>query len=370
MAYDLLERIADGLGIPRGHMGLAYADAEGNLATYPEEDGTSTNPEEDDEMITRRALGSASVALLGDAVLDGPIMQLGESLLGELGGLRLLSGSADSLGTLSKNDVAWIRAMTDRLWNLDHQHGGGSVFAAARAMAEQVVGALRASSPNRDLLQAASGLCRVAAWSAFDAGHRRDFWHCQATALDLARKAGDTALVITTVQSAGRAHILTGRHRDAAKLFELTTVRRAPDAVGWGLLGSAFAPISPESARGTLVHLRDAPGADTPDATAMIGHVSVDIGDYQTAVAAFTMVLPQRSGRLAVQERAPLSIAHLQAGEVALGIQHAETALELSESLRSTQGADVMRRLGTVLAAQSDSTAQDLARRVAAVSAA
>src|SRR5262245_5264168 len=26
-AYDLLARIADGLGIPRGYMGLAYADA-------------------------------------------------------------------------------------------------------------------------------------------------------------------------------------------------------------------------------------------------------------------------------------------------------------------------------------------------------
>ncbi|MCA1676221.1 MAG: helix-turn-helix transcriptional regulator, partial [Actinobacteria bacterium] len=43
LAYDVLARIADGLGIPRGHLGIAYADADGNLVTYPEdpeEDGT------------------------------------------------------------------------------------------------------------------------------------------------------------------------------------------------------------------------------------------------------------------------------------------------------------------------------------------
>jgi len=140
--------------------------------------------------------------------------------------------------------------------------------------------------------------------------------------------------------------------------------------VGWGLLGSAYAPMSPESAKSALVRLQDAPGADNPDAIAMIGHVSVDIGDYQTAVAAFNKVLPQRSGRLAVQETAPLAIAHLQAREIPTGLRHAEAALHLSEAVRSIQSAGALRRLGTVLAAQQDSTAQDLARRVTAASAA
>jgi len=176
LAYDLLIRIADGLGIPHGHMGLAYTDAAGNAVTYPGDDSEgSTDPLEDDEMVSRRILGMAAVALLGKAALEGPIMQLGPNLLGEPGGLQLLRGSTDSLGTISKHDVPWIEAMTTRLWDLDHQHGGGSVFAAARETAEQVVGALRVSAPNRDMLMAASGLCRVAAWSAFDAGRRRDF---------------------------------------------------------------------------------------------------------------------------------------------------------------------------------------------------
>lgn len=136
--------------------------------------------------------------------------------------------------------------------------------------------------------------------------------------------------------------------------------------MGWGLLGSAYAPNSPDSAKSALVRLRDAEGADTLEATSMIGHVSVDIGDYQTAIAAFNKVVPQRSGRLAVQETAPLAVAYLQTNEGTVGVRHAETALTLSEQVRSVQCTDAMRRLGTTLAAQKDSTAQDLAAAVSA----
>jgi len=80
MAYNVLVRIADGLSIPRGRMGLAYAD--GDTTTYPQDDGCILQ-EADDEMINRRILGMASVALLGRAALDGLIVQSGTSVLGE-----------------------------------------------------------------------------------------------------------------------------------------------------------------------------------------------------------------------------------------------------------------------------------------------
>ncbi len=35
LAYDVLVRIAEGLGMPRGYMGLAYANADSNLLAYP-----------------------------------------------------------------------------------------------------------------------------------------------------------------------------------------------------------------------------------------------------------------------------------------------------------------------------------------------
>ncbi|MGH3904984.1 MAG: helix-turn-helix domain-containing protein [Pseudonocardiaceae bacterium] len=366
--YAVLERIADGLGIPRGHMGLAYTDADGNLETYCEEGG---GDEEDDEMIKRRVLGAVSAALLGETVLNGPIMQLGTTLLGEPGGLRLLTGPS---GKLTKTDVIWIKNATEKFRAYDHQYGGASIYGAVRGMAEQVVGALHGSEPadweRRELYSSVSGLCRVAAWAAFDAGHNREFWRCHATALDLASRAGHTDLVVTTVRDAARAEILSGNHRDAAKLLELMTVKRAPDAVNWGLLGSAYAPHSPQSTRTALEHLHDAEGADTADAIAMGGHLNLDLGDYSAAIAAYQRALPKRAGRTAIQETAPLAMAHLQAGETAVGVQYAQQALDLNGKVRSSVATKGLGGLGTILAAQNDSTAQDLAQRVRQLAAA
>lgn len=141
LSYAVLQRIADGLGIPRGHMGLAYADADGNTDTYRGEGG---GEEEDDEMIKRRVLGAVSAALLGETVLNGPIMQLGTTLLGEPGGIRLLTGPS---GKLSKADVIWIKNATEKFRSLDHQYGGATIYGAVRGMSEQVVGALYSSEP-------------------------------------------------------------------------------------------------------------------------------------------------------------------------------------------------------------------------------
>ncbi len=190
------------------------------------------------------------------------------------------------------------------------------------------------------------------------------FWQCHATALDLAQEAGDIETIIAIVRDAGRGEILSGNHRAAAKLFELMSIRKTFDALRWGLLGSAYAPHSPESAKSALVHLRNSEGADSLDAHAMTGHVSLDVGDYATAISAFEKVVPQRTGRLVVQEMAPLAIAHLKAGEVRTGVQHAERALFLVEQVRSIQCLGVMQKLGAELAVHKDSTSQDLARQI------
>lgn len=345
-SVPVLERIASGLGIEPGWMGLAYDG--------PRSSGEG-NPDpalEDDDMRRRRFLGAASLALLGDAVL------------GEAGGLPLLTG--ERTGALGKTDIPWITDLAARLRLLDHAQGGGSVHAAARGAAENVMGALRATpAPSRELLLAVAGLCRIAGWSAFDAGDRPRFWQSHATALDLAREARHVETVTTIVDDAGRAEILSGNHRQAAKLFELSSARRTPDAVGWGLLGSAYAPHAPESAREALARLRDADGSDTIDAVSMIGHVSLDVGDHEAAVAAYTKVLPQRFGRVAVQEMAPLAISHLQTGEFKSGVRHAEKAVELAGEVRSAQATDALSRMGDALRAAPDSTAQDLAASLA-----
>jgi tetratricopeptide (TPR) repeat protein len=204
---------------------------------------------------------------------------------------------------------------------------------------------------------------RIAGWSAFDAGNRPAFWQSHATALDITREAGEPAAITKIVEDAGRAEILSGNHRQAAKLFELASVRRAPDAVGWGLLGSAYAGHAPDAARTALARLPDAIGADSPEALGMLGHVSLGIGDYEPAINAFTAALPHRCGRVAVQEMAPLAVAHLRLGDLGEGVRQAEKAITLASVIRSSQGSEAIERLGTELSEQRDSTAQDLARQ-------
>lgn len=65
-----------------------------------------------------------------------------------------------------------------------------------------------------------------------------------------------------------------------------------------------------------------------------------------------------------VQETSSLAAAYLKSGETATGVQHAESALTMSENVRSVQTTAALRRLAPVLAAQKDSTAQDLARQI------
>ena len=360
-AYDLLERISDGLAIPRGWMGLAYTTRRDEYPGYSED---APNAEEGDDMVSRRVLGAITAALLGEAALDRPIMQLGTNILGEPCGLPKLIGSSESLGILTRKDVPWIRAMADKLWSLDLEHGGATYYQAAYGVTTQVIGALKNSRTDLELLLASSNLCRVAAWAAYDSGQTQLFWQLHATALDLAKEAGDTTAIVRLVHNAGRAEILSGNHKSAAKLFELATVRSKPSAVDWGLLGSAYAPLDTFQAKRAIRHLKDAEGADTLDAAAMYGHVSSDLGDYQTALSAFNKVVPHRTGRLVLQETVPLAIACLNTGERAIGLAHAAKVVELASEIRSVQCTNAIIPLSNMLADQKDSTSQDLSRRL------
>src|SRR6266540_7482695 len=68
MAYDVLVRIADGLGVPRGYMGLAYDEVTANRVV-----GTADGQqaEEDESVKRRRFLAHAAQVTMGAAVF-GP----------------------------------------------------------------------------------------------------------------------------------------------------------------------------------------------------------------------------------------------------------------------------------------------------------
>jgi transcriptional regulator with XRE-family HTH domain len=67
MAYDVLTRIADGLGVPRGYLGLAY-DESTETAVELVAASTSTRPSEREEV--RQLLSHAANVTMGASVND------------------------------------------------------------------------------------------------------------------------------------------------------------------------------------------------------------------------------------------------------------------------------------------------------------
>ena len=68
-AYDVLVRVADGLGVPRGLMGLAYDEETAH--TYAGDGPSFAGEELTEDMKRRHFLAAASVALWGRPVLGG-----------------------------------------------------------------------------------------------------------------------------------------------------------------------------------------------------------------------------------------------------------------------------------------------------------
>lgn len=96
-SYRVLERIADGLGIPRERMGLSY----GPEHTYPEQ-VTVAEPEEAEDVFRRHLLAQGGIALTGATVTK----------LGELVAELPWPGSTPLPTQLTGVHVAQVRELT------------------------------------------------------------------------------------------------------------------------------------------------------------------------------------------------------------------------------------------------------------------
>jgi transcriptional regulator with XRE-family HTH domain len=110
----VLERITDGLGIPRARMGLSYGEQE------PE---ALLAGEEVDEAVKRRAvLATSSAVVLGEAFLG----------LDELTELALPTGQALP-SRLEMSHVHAVRAVTEQLRGVARYYGGQADIISATA---------------------------------------------------------------------------------------------------------------------------------------------------------------------------------------------------------------------------------------------
>ena len=211
-AYDVLVRIAEGLGIPREFMGLSYGEG----GTYSE-GGTVAEPLEGAEMLRRHLL-----ALGGLAVFGAPIKGLGEFAQ------PLPRPDAGPLPSqLSPVHVEHVRDLTrDLRATLLDRGSNPKVSSGAAAWADQLLGVPGSDKLTRKLRAAVAELHTLAAgWAGLDAGlYVRALYH-YSRGLELATDAEDTYLQAIALACAGLTMREQGHPNEALKMLQFAQIK-------------------------------------------------------------------------------------------------------------------------------------------------
>lgn len=359
MGYDVLVRVADGLEIPRGVMGLAYTGCE------PEE------PEEVDEDVERRKL----LAIAGAIMFGTPVF-------GEPEALTIRHVVTRPPNRISISDVVAYEQTVTSLEQLDREAGGmaarDSLVATATA-GEQLLNAQAEPEVHGRLRYAVAEAHRLAGWSSGDVGlmdHCRYHMH---QALDLA--AGDPVRVAGVLCSAGDMEKQYGAPNDALKMFQIAEMGEDLDpqaqAVISGLSATAFQKLGLSTeARQRIKKARTlfrygstsqpffnfyGPGSG------LLAAGETKLGDYDMAredVVTALKTRPQFDIRCNALDTIVLAATHIQAGDLRGGVPHTQRALALVREVGSQRVRDRLEPLEQALVARKDSTCQDLARAV------
>jgi len=193
----LLERIADGLGIPRAWMGLSYV--EQGL------DPSSGKKEVDEEMKRRALLAATWAAALGQTFLG----------LGELTELALPTGQALP-SRLDMSHVHAVRAVTHRLVGVARYYGGqADLFGAAATLYTRWLQVPAIEAVKAQLATALAELHTEAGWSCYDSGVDGTGYFIRA--LRVAGEAGDPYGVANAAFVAGGTLVRAGHPQRRAQ---------------------------------------------------------------------------------------------------------------------------------------------------------
>ncbi|HWR47026.1 MAG TPA: helix-turn-helix transcriptional regulator [Pseudonocardiaceae bacterium] len=197
----VLERIADGLGVPRARMGLGYGEGP----------DTPSAEEDLDEEMKRRALISVTMATALDQVIPG---------LTELA----LPTDEPLPSRLGMSDVHTVRAVTEQLTSVTRYYGGQAELHGAAA--KLYTRWLQVPAPEAVKAQLGAALAELhtqAGWCCYDSGLDGTGFFLRA--LRLAGAAGDSYGIANAAWQAGMMLKGTGHPNDAQKLFQLGRLR-------------------------------------------------------------------------------------------------------------------------------------------------
>lgn len=210
MAYDVLVRIADGLGVPRGYMGLAYDEV---TAARVAETREAPEAEESEDVKRRKFLAHAAAVAVGAHVLGA-----------DSGSWVSNPVLTPAPGRIGMTDVRQVEAATRALRSLDYQYGGGfcrDAVVAQLSWGQQMLSASGADVVKQRLHVALADLHNLAGWTSFDIGLIDSARNHFGRALELAKAGNSNQLVANILYRMGRVYLHKESPDDALKMFQL-----------------------------------------------------------------------------------------------------------------------------------------------------
>jgi transcriptional regulator with XRE-family HTH domain len=364
MAYDVLARIADGLGVPRGYMGLAYDEVTAvRVAGAIEASGT----EEDESVKRRKFLAHAAAVAVGAHVL-------GDADMGSWVANPMLTPAP---GRIGMTDVRQVEAATRALRSLDYQYGGGfcrDAVVAQLSWGQQMLGASGADHVRKRLHVALADLHNLAGWTSFDIGLVDSARNHFGRALELAKAGESDQLVANILYRMGRVYLHGEAPQDALKMFQLGQIAAqesgselavavicANQAWAYAMMGyeeqtmKLIGRTRDEFQRANLTEAEDwVRFFNETDVYAMIGTVHTVLAHNgfpkhtQYAIPALSRAIESYGDEMARSKAFNLSALatnHLLDGDIDHGAKVGNTAVDLAEHLKSNRVKDRMRPL-------------------------
>ncbi|MPY79053.1 MAG: tetratricopeptide repeat protein [Actinophytocola sp.] len=363
MAYDVLARIADGLRIPRGYMGLAYDEATQVKVVAAGSDGAE-QAEEDEAVKRRRFLAHAAQVTMGATVFAV-----------DPGSWAAASpATTPAPGRIGMADVRQVEAATRALRALDYQYGGGfcrDAVVAQLSWGRQLLTASGTGQVRSRLYVALADLHNVAGWTSFDTGLVDSARTHFANALELAKEGGNHPLVANVLYRMGRVYLHHQSPDDALKMFQLGQIAAQESgsdlavAVLCANEAWAYAEMGNEQQSTKLLGMTrdtfaraDVDNAESwvkffnqTDLHAMVGTVHTvlarKVGQEHTkyAIPALTRAIDSYGEDMARSKAFNLSALatnHLLDGDIDHGAKIGRSALESADGLKSARVKDRM----------------------------
>lgn len=372
-AYDVLARIADGLRIPRGLMGLAY--------TTPTRDAANTT---EGRAVRRRTfMGIAAKITMGSA--------LAATDLAILATPAAAGPVPDHVGL---GDVRRIHAMTDALARQDLAFGGG-------ACREAIIGylnwaaSLRHATMTDDVRQALdtalAHLEELAGWTSYDLLLLDAAEHFYLRALHSARLADYPFMAAKALARLAEIYTEDGQYGDAMRIIQLAAI---PAAEVESTRMAAFLNLVEATIHGhrgdsraverVIDQARDsytlADSSVSPRMTGFLvdttfynrislaySHLAEHDRSYATCAADMAVsavrLCPDGEQRTLLVDQVPLALNAYRCGDINTANETTTTILAALPEVSSRRVSARLRPLAAE-AARQDSTAADLAHRL------